>query len=156
MRLIGCSETRHPALNTLAGEWASEKIWGAQDNRFERYCSFIVEDAGDVLAAIILHNWDDKTGVIEISAAGSGRWQSRRVINEVFDTCFDRLGCSVIVMRNADDNPKAVNNSRALGFKGSLVRNLNGKGKDAWIFTLTDDDWRISRLNMKERRNEQR
>lgn len=73
----------------------------------------------------------------------------------MFETCFGVLGCSVIVMRNADDNPKAVNNSRSLGFKGALVENLNGKGKDAWIFTLTDDGWRNSRLNMKERRNGQ-
>jgi hypothetical protein len=109
MRLIGCSETHRPDLNKLAGEWASDRIWGKSENRFEQYCSFLVMDRADLLAAIILHNWDETAGVIEISAAGSGRWQSRRVINEVFETCFGALGCGVIVMRNADDNPKAVN-----------------------------------------------
>lgn len=93
-----------------------------------------------------MHNWQPDTGVVEITAAGSGRWQSRRIINEVFGVCFGALGCQMIVMRNGANDVETVNNSRRLGFTGYLIPRLRGRNEDEWIFTLTAEDWQGSRL----------
>lgn len=154
MEIIGASESLHPDLNTLFGEWASLRVFG-EPGQFERFCSFGVRKGGALIAVVLLHGYDPRAGVIEISAAGAGAWQSRRLIRQVFDTCFDTLGCQMILMRNAESNTTVVRNSRRLGFDGVLVPRLAGRGEGQWIFTLTDDQWRAHRLNQRREGHEQ-
>lgn len=139
------TETHLPEVNRDCGEWVSRRIWGT-GNRFEKYCSFSVFRDGDQIAGVILHNWDEDAGVIEISAAGSGNWQSRRLINQVFNTCFDTLGCQMIMMRNRSDADRTIANSVGLGFDAIRVPRLGGRDQDMVLFTLTDDQWRASRF----------
>lgn len=145
LRTILADETHFPDINRSAGDFASVAIFG-ESGCFEKYCSITVVDGERPIAAIIMHDHDTDAGVIEISGAGSGRWQSRRVLNEIFWTCFDALGCQMVVMRNNESNTRAVSNSRRLGFSGVLIPRLNGRNEGKWIFTLTDDAWKKSRL----------
>lgn len=146
MDVIGASASHLPEANALAGQWASYKIFG-HPNAFEKFCSFTVMRSGSVIAVIILHNWDRRAGVIEISAAGSGPWQSRRLINDVFGTCFGALGCQMVVMRGDEKNVAMLRNSERLGFSGHFIPRLGGRDTGQWLFTMTDDDWRENRLN---------
>ena len=134
-----------PEVNLDCGAWVSRRIWGT-DNRFEKYCSFSVFRDGEQMAGVILHNWDEDAGVIEISAAGSGNWQSRRLINQVFNTCFDVMKCQMIVMRGMIGNDPMIRNSEQLGFVPMTVPRLGGRTQDMVLFFLTDDDWRASRF----------
>lgn len=145
LETVLATETHLPDVNRSAGDFASQSIWG-EPGRLFRFCSLTVLDAGKPIAAIILHNWQPDTGVIEITAAGSGRWQSRRIINEVFGLCFDAMGCQMAAMRIGADNAKSVENARRLGFTGHLIPRLRGRNEDEWIFTLTAEDWQGSRL----------
>ena len=134
-----------PEVNLDCGAWVSRRIWGT-DNRFEKYFSFSVFRDGEQIAGVILHNWDEDAGVIEISAAGSGNWQSRRLINQVFNTCFDVMGCQMVMMRGMVGNDPMLRNSEQLGFSAIMVPRLGGRTQDVVLFFLTDDDWRASRF----------
>lgn len=142
---ILATETHLPDINRSAGEFASMAIWG-KPGHLERFCSVTVLRDDVPIAAIIMHNYHPAEGVIEITAAGFGPWQSRRVINEVFGLCFGELACQLIVMRVAADDARTIRNSRKLGFTGYLIPRLRGRDKAEWIFTLTDDAWHANRL----------
>lgn len=145
LQTILATETHKPDWNITAGEWASQRIWG-RPGEFERFCSVTVMRDDAVSAVIILHNWHPDAGVIEISAAGDGYWQTRRVINEVMALCFDTMGCQMVVMRNAEHAANTISNSGRLGFKGVFLPRMRGRDEGEWLFTLTDDDWKASRL----------
>lgn len=146
---IMASETNRPDINEGAGNFASRAIWGTE-GKFERFCSLTVMDGMTPIAVIIMHNYYPEHGTIEISAAGSGRWQSRRIINEVFDTCFKALGCQMIVMRNSAWDGATVNNSRRLGFTGILIPRMRGPGHDEWLFSLTREQWELNPLRKSD------
>lgn len=145
LRTVVATETHMPDWNASAGDWASLRIFG-HAGEFERFCSVTVMRGDDVSAVIILHNWHPEAGVIEISAAGDGYWQTRRVINEVMAICFETMGCQMVVMRNAEHAVNTVSNSERLGFKGVFLPRMRGRDEGEWLFTLTDDDWKTSRL----------
>ena len=149
MRCVLATETHRPDINRGAGEFVSRAIWGRPD-ALDRYCSVTVLDGEKPIAAIILHNHDADAGVIEIVAAGSGAWQSRRVIRLVFGLCFDTLGCQMVLMRIGESNAKSVRNAQKLGFEGVLIPRLQSRDEGQWIFRLTDDAWRNSRLRGRE------
>lgn len=148
LKTIVASESHLPEINRGAGEFVSRAIWGRPD-ALERYCSVTVLQDERPIAAIILHNWEPDTCVIEISAAGSGAWQSRRVIRLVFGLCFDVIGCQMAVMRVPESNAKSVRNAQKLGFDGTLIPRLQSRTEGQWVFRLTDDAWRASRLNVR-------
>lgn len=145
MRTILATETHLPDINRSAGEFASMAIWG-KPGHLERFCSVTVLKDDVPIAAIIMHNYDPDTGVIEIVAAGMGPWQSRRVIRQVFDICFEDLACQLIVMRIAESNAASVKNAQRLGFVGTLIPRLQSRTEGQWVFCLSDDEWRESRL----------
>ena len=151
MRTILATETHLPEINRSAGEFASMAIWG-KPGHLERYCSVTVLQDETPIAAIIMHNYDPDTGVIEIVAAGFGPWQSRRVIRQVFGICFDDLACQMVVMRIAESNVVSVRNAVRLGFVGTLIPRLQSRTEGQWIFCMTDDAWRASRLHRNESR----
>ena len=142
---ILASDSHLPDINRSAGDFASMAIWN-EAGRFDRFCSITVLDGGNPIAAIILHNWHPEAGTIELSGAGSGRWQSRRVLREIFSTCFDVMGCQMVIMRNSARDDRTISNSRRLGFTGILLPRMRGRDEDEWLFTLTDDAWRSCKL----------
>lgn len=148
LKTILATETHLPDINRSAGEFASMAIWG-KPGHLERFCSVTVLQDETPIAAIIMHNWHPSEGVIEITAAGFGPWQSRRVINEVFGLCFDTMQCQLVVMRVGADDERTIRNSRKLGFTGYLIPRLRGRNSDEWIFTLTEEAWQASRLRKR-------
>lgn len=149
--VIVASESQHSDINQSAGDFASVAIFGVP-GRFERFCSVTVTDQGRPIAAVILHDWNRDTGVIELSGTGSGLWQSRRVLNIIFGLCFETFGCQMVVMRNKASHTATVRNSERLGFTGQRIRRLGGRDEDMWVFTMTDDEWATNRLNTKRKK----
>lgn len=145
LNTIVASESHRPDVNAGAAQWASERIFGKPDG-FRDYATVTVMRGGAVVAVIVLHNWQPEAGVIELSAAGAGYWQSRRIINDVMTLCYDTMGCQMVMMRNSARDEATVANSRRLGFEGVLLPRMRGRDHDEWLFTLTDDQWKTSRI----------
>ena len=145
LETIIASTSHRPDINAGAGRWASDRIWGRPDG-FRDFASLTVLRDGQPVAAIILHNWQPEAGVIEISAAGEGYWQTRRVVNEVMAMCFDTMGCQMVMMRNSAKDEATCQNSRRLGFSGVLLPRMRGRDEDEWLFTLTEEAWKSGRL----------
>lgn len=137
--------THRPDWNITAGDWASVRIFG-KPGEFEKFATLTVLRDGIVCAVVVLHNWQPEAGTIELSGAGAGYWQTRRVLREIMSTCFVTMGCQMVIMRNSARDEDTVSNSRRLGFTGILMPRMRGRDEDEWLFTLTDDQWRTSRL----------
>lgn len=149
-----CTRSHRPEQNAANGAWASQRIWGCDDGFGDPslYFSYAIRKGGEQIAAVVCHHWQQETGTIEISGAGSDGWQSRRFLNELFGTCFDVMGCQMVIMKNGVENTVTRKNSERLGFTGHLIPRLGGRGKDLVLYTLTDDQWRESRFNTKARK----
>lgn len=142
---IVASESHRPDMNAGAAQWASERIFGKPDG-FRDYATVTVMRGGAVVAVIVLHNWREEFGVLEISAAGGGGWQSRRVVNQVMSLCFDAMGCQTVATRCGSDRPDVIENMRKLGFSEAVLPNLRGAGVDEWVFTITHQAWKSGRI----------
>jgi len=100
---------------------------------------------GVVIAAVIFNNWDDETGVIEISAASdSKRWLTRRVLKEMFEYPFLRLGCQAVAARGDSENMSLHGIFPAYGFKRYDIPRLRGRDKIESVYVLSDDDWKAN------------
>ena len=107
-----------------------------------------VSHNGTIIAALIYNNWDDETGVIEISgAADSPRWLTKQVLKEMFDYPFLRLRCQAVAMRGDSENDNLTRILPAYGFKRYDIPRLRGRDKTESIYVLSDDDWRGNKFN---------
>lgn len=107
----------------------------------------VLDDEGNMVAGIVLHNWCQESGVIEVSAASiDRRWASRRVLNAVFDYCFGTAGCQMVVARHAQHNKSARRLWKALGASEYIIPRLRGRAASEAIATLTDDKWEKSKF----------
>ena len=104
-------------------------------------------DENGLAAGVVYHDWDQKAGVIEISAASRHRgWSTPDAIRAVFSYPFDELGCQMIVTRTADDNRRVHRIWGALGADRIDVPRLFGRDRGGVIFTLTDEAWRSGKF----------
>ena len=124
-------------------KFISERICGtARDMTLGTVAATTV---GGKVAAVLFHNWDKGTGVIEISAASdSKRWLSRAVLAELFGYAFGQLGCQAVCARIDPDNKSLARIFTAYGFKRYDVPRLRGRDKGETILILGDDDWRAN------------
>lgn len=124
-----------------AGHLGFSRVWD--------HCKALgVFDNGSLVAAVVYHNWEPESGVIEISAAStSKRWLTREVLHEIFAYPFDRLDYQMVVARVSPNNQTdtgrgATRIFRSYGFSEYRIPRLRGRNEDEIIFTLTDDAWR--------------
>lgn len=139
------SESHRPDVNESAGEWASHRIWG-KGGGFRDFASVTVLRDDVPIAAVILHEYHKDRGTIELSVAGMKGWQSRRVVNLVMALCFNTMRCQMVIVRCDDANHAVIRNAQAIGFSGVHCARMRGRHLGEWLFTLTDDDWKMSRL----------
>lgn len=144
MNIVWGSE---PELNRCLWEWACFRIFGHLDG-FGPCTTMGVFKGPKLQAVMVYHNWDEKTGVIEISgAAETSRWLTKPVLFEMHSYVFDQLGCQLIFQRNSERNVAA--NGRGLqrmlksyGYTQTRIPRLYGRKEDGIIHCLTDDAWR--------------
>jgi RimJ/RimL family protein N-acetyltransferase len=149
---IRCGFDHMPELYEALETFVSERIWGSPKS-FGVGRGLAVTEKGNVIAAILYHNYDEAAQVIEISgAADTARWLERPILHEMFDYPFNRLGCQAVVMRVEANNSRLGRMLPAFGFKKYDIPRLAGRDKTQSIYVLSDDDWRNGRF-MKERKN---
>lgn len=108
----------------------------------------VADDAGNLIAGFVFHNYDERAGVIECSgAAVSPRWCRRAVLRELMGYVFNTAGCQMVVARTAKDNWAVRRLWGALGAVEHVIPRMKGRDADGVILRITDDAWRKSKLN---------
>lgn len=146
MKIIVASNSHESALNHRVGAWVSGHLFGHPDG-FRDFCTLSVW-GDDLRAGVVFHDYQPDAGTIQLSAYGGAAWRSRRTINRIMGIAFDNLACQMIFLQTRATNIRAVSNANALGFSGHLIPRMFGREDDGWLFTLTDDAWRRSRLRI--------
>lgn len=121
--------------------WAHRQIYGHAGGFGPGWAMAAVD--GDVIAAVIYHNWQPSCGVIEITCASvSPRWLNGRVARDALRLPFDIIGCQLVVTRISERNEPALRLNRKLGFEFTRIPRLRGRDEAEMIGQLTDDAWR--------------
>ena len=140
-----------PDLYHALDVYVSGRIWG-RHRTFGPARALAIAESGKVVAAVIYHNWDDESGVIELSAASdTPRWLTRRVLKTMFEYPFLDLGCQAVVMRVGDDGHNLARILPVYGFKRYDIPRLRGRDKTEQIYVLSDDDWKANKFNKGSR-----
>lgn len=135
-----------PLQNNTVGRFVCELIWQKAE-AIRDYCSMGVFHCDHLVAGTLYHNWQQETGVIELTSASlEKRWLTRPVINAMFELPFQRLGCQMVVLRVREDNDNMLGIARSFGFDEHFIPRLGGRDKGEHIFTFTDDQWSSSKF----------
>ena len=98
---------------------------------------------GTLIAAVVFNNYHPESGVIEMHAAASTpRWLTRRVLWEMFNYVFNRMGCQMAVLRVSERNNRLLRILTAYGFEHTVIPRLRGRDEGERIFWLTEEAWR--------------
>lgn len=146
LEAILATESHLPEVNRGAGEFVGMGLY-ENPEAFEKYCSLTITRNGQPICGILYHNYQPDTGVVEMSIhSTSPRWMTRETVSKAMAVAYDQIGCQMAVARVSERNERAAQMLRGIGFTGYLIPRLRGRDEDEWVFTLTDDDWRASRL----------
>lgn len=105
---------------------------------------------GNMVAGVLLHNYQPDAGVIEVTAYSvTRRWLTRGALAEVFGYVFDQLACQMAVARIAEDNSTARRFWTALGAQEYIIPRLRGRDAAEVLSTLTEEQWRAFAARMK-------
>ena len=147
LKFLCASDKSAPKLNNALVDYAAQIIYGKK-NGFGPCGSMGIFKNEKLIAAIIFHNWIPENGVIEISAAASSpAWLTKRSIREIMAIVFDQHKCQQLVSRMAEDNKRAIQIYKFLGFQSILLPNMRGSGKHELLMLLTKDQWKANKLN---------
>lgn len=140
----GASE---PNLNAAIKRWTSDIIWPGQDRELPDAVVMGVIQNDVITGAVVFHDWEPSSGLIEVTAAAkSRRWLNRNVLWEMFSYIFNVCGCQMAVMRTtAHESAKHIHRIlTAYGFSRVLIKRMYGREEDGYVWTLTDDAWRAN------------
>lgn len=112
----------------------------------------VIDQDGKLIAGLVYHNWNKRAGVIEMSGAAlPGKyWLTRETLKRIYQYPFLQIGCQMVLMRCADDNP-VLRTLSALGYKFAHIERLLGRRKSAYVCTLTFEDWALNKINQRYR-----
>lgn len=133
--------------NKIVGDFVSTGVFGRPE-AIRDYCTMAVLDGKRLIAGTIYHNWQEDEGVIELTSFSlSKKWLTKPVVRAMMSLPFDRLGCQLIVLRVSERNTSMCAIARKFGFTEVHIPRLFGRYEGAFIFSLTDDQWKTSRYN---------
>lgn len=135
-----------PAMQGALERYLSAKIYGHHDAKFlpGRILSVTDKD-GRVAAAWCYHNWDDRAGVIEVTAAAEKvPWMSRGVLQELFAYPFEF--CQMVITRQVQGSPQHRQWVR-FGATEHIIPRLFGRDYNGAVCTLTKEQWAAHPMN---------
>jgi RimJ/RimL family protein N-acetyltransferase len=137
--------------NRIVGGFVSRGIWG-HDDGFSSYCTLAIFNDAELIAGCVYHNWHPDAGVIEYSGYSKSKlWLTRPVINAMYDLPFERLGCQLVVLRVSERDAPMQRIARSFGYSEVYIPRLRSRDEGEFIFSYTDDQWKASPFNAKNR-----
>jgi RimJ/RimL family protein N-acetyltransferase len=137
---------RAPDINAVLEQFVAVRI--GVERGFGPCATLGLLEQGQLVAAVVFHNWHPEEGVIEMSSASdSKRWLTRQMLNAMFGFCFGECRCQLVVLRVSEHNRGMVHIARRFGFSETRIERLRGRDEAEIIFTLTDDAWKAHRAN---------
>lgn len=125
-------------------EFVSKRIWG-EARSFSGNTALAVVSGSKLVAGAVFHNFDRRSGVIEISAASdTKRWLTKTTLWEMFSYAFDQMGCQAVVLRCDPSNTSLARILTAYGFDRHEIPRLRGRNQSEALFVLGDDVWRTN------------
>jgi RimJ/RimL family protein N-acetyltransferase len=146
IELVWAYDTHNAEIFTSLTRYVSREIGGG-DRGFGNCKVMGVFDNDAFLGAVVFHNYEPTSGVIEISAAAeSKRWLGRKALDRIFTYAFEDCACQMVAARIAETNVATQRIFERYGFSRYVIPRLRGRHESECIFTLTDDDWRNGRF----------
>ena len=116
-------------MNVAVGDFVSRLCFGAPGG-FDRFASMGVFDDGSLIGGTVYHNWQQGSGVIELSsAATSRRWLQPHVIRAMFAFPFDGMSAQMVGLRVSENNKVMISIARRFGFDGYFIPRLRGRNE---------------------------
>lgn len=107
----------------------------------------VSNQAHELAAVLVFHNFHPEAGVMEVSAASEdARWAQRGILREAFAYIFEKNKCQMAVARCSENNARVRRLWKAFGATETIIERLRGRDESEAILTLTDDAWRASRF----------
>lgn len=128
-RLLDWCASRIPHVGSAAG-------W-----RAERAQALGIGDGADILAVMVVHDFERQHGNAQISMAScSARWASRSVIATLLSYPFGQLGCQRLTTLIPASNARAIRFNEGLGFKREGLARRGFGSEDCVILGLLRED----------------
>lgn len=128
-------------------QFVSERIKGCENGFGACRTAGVIDQAGNLVAGWIWHNWDPAAQTIEFSGAALGPgWITRSILNKLFGYAFEGIDCQMIITRNRADNTSLHRQLETIGFSRFDIPRLFGRETDGVAWALTDDDWKESKF----------
>lgn len=132
-------------------KWCASQLWPETPERHFGPCVTMgVLNKGKPIAVMVFHSHDPYANTIEFSgAATSRRWITRKSLTAMFDYPFKDVGVQMLWTRNST-KPHQAHLHRMLesyGMEKQRIRRFFGRDDDAYVWTMTDDEWRQSKFN---------
>ena len=125
------------------------EIIGCRADFGECVTAGVTDREGNLIAAVVFHNWAPDTGVMEVSAAAvSPRWATRGHLSELFGYAFKHA--QMCVARIHEDNERARRLWRSFGAEEYILPRMRGRMASEAVQLLTDDAWAESKYMRQE------
>lgn len=143
------SGPKDPELNAAISTWVKDQIWPGQDRTFGPCACLAMFRDRRIVAGLVFHNWEPDAGIAEYSGAAlpGANWMTSDILKAAAGYLFDGLRCQMIYARVRPENKKLQRLLELSGHKRHVIPRFAGRDRDGLIYTLTDDDWKVSRLN---------
>lgn len=136
-----------PRENAAVGDFVSRIVW-PEGRSVSDFCSMGVFDGDDLVAGTLYHDWHPENGVIELTSGSlTKRWLTKPVINAMFWLPFHKLDCQLVALRVSEKNGTMIRIAQSFGFDEFFIPRLRSRTEGEYIFTFTDDQWRVSPYN---------
>lgn len=153
MRYIGGTndDNREYLWTWMADRWPTDGGYPPMSPDFSAiYHGDIVDNKLTLLGVIGFTDWTPGSCSLHIATDGTGRWATRDFLYEMYSFLFDTRGLTSIYGIARFDNPAVVRVHRKVGHhEVCVLKHYDGKDRHAYLFTLTFEDWAVSKWNKK-------
>jgi hypothetical protein len=108
----------------------------------------VLNEDGILIGGLVYHNYDEDSGLIELSGAAiDPHWLMRGTIERMYRYPFITCGCQMLVQRTPIENERLLRQLAVYDYTFIKVPRMFGRGKDGVLCLLTAEAWADNRFN---------
>lgn len=110
----------------------------------------VVDEAGNLLAGVVLHDYHPDWGAVSMShAALTPKWLTKRIISGIMSVPFVQYGVGRVTATTPRKATSACQFLRKFGFRQEGVIRRGLGNDDALVWGLLSEEWDRSRFNLQ-------